>query len=142
MFNIIKDVIVKGGNKLAEVQHKVKKLYLLGDITESEMDELLAMASRGASVDAERPETLEMLCILAREMEALNARVKILEGGEDTSAGDYPTWKTWDGMSADYSLGAVVSHNGELWESTFEGQNVWEPGVVDEKFWKRVQNEK
>lgn len=142
MFNIIKDVIVKGGNKLAEIQHKVKKLYLLGDITESEMDELLAMASRGASVDAERPETLEMLRILAREMEALNARLKALEGGEDTSAGDYPTWKPWDGMSADYSLGAVVSHNGELWESTFEGQNVWEPGVVDEKFWKRVQNEK
>ena len=28
-----------------------------------------------------------------------------------------------------YEKGDVVSHRGKLWNSVFEGKNVWEPGV-------------
>jgi len=127
MFEIIKSVITAGGYKLADIQHKIKKLFLLGDLTEEQTDELLAMASGGASADAERPETLKLIQTLAAEMEALKARVTALEGAEDETPA-YPVWNPWDGISKDYLKGAVVSHNGKLWESVFEGQNVWEPG--------------
>ena len=40
-------------------------------------------------------------------------------------------WKPWDGISKDYAYGAIVSHNGQLWESVYNGQNVWEPGSGD-----------
>ena len=130
MFNVIKGVISAGGYKLTDIQHKIKKLYMLGDITEAEMDELLALASGGVSVDAERPETLALIHSLAEEIEDLKERVKALEGGEDDPAEDYPSWKPWDGISKDYQPGAIVSHNGELWESVFNGQNVWEPGTA------------
>ena len=53
MYEIIKNVISAGGYKLAEIQHKVKKLYILGDLTEEQADELLAMAAAGVSTDAE-----------------------------------------------------------------------------------------
>lgn len=130
MFNVIKGVISAGGYKLTEIQHKIKKLYMLGDITEAEMDELLALASGGVSVDAERPETLALIHSLAEEIETLKERVKALEGGEDDPAEDYPAWKPWDGISKDYQPGAIVSHNGELWISNYNGQNVWEPGTA------------
>lgn len=135
MYEILKSVISAGGYKLIEIQHKVKKLYVYGDLTEEQADELLAMASNGVSTDAERPETLALIHTLSEEIKALEARVKALEGG----GGEEPTiaeWKPWDGLSNDYQKGAVVSHNGELLESVFDGQNVWEPGTVGtENMW-------
>ena len=141
MVNIIKGVISAGGYKLADIQHKIKKMFILGDLTEDQMDELLAMASGGVSADAERPEVLAMIQTLAAEIEALKTRVKALEGaeddpdepGEDTS----PEWKPWDGISKDYQMGAVVSHNGDLWESVYNGQNVWEPNEANDILWRK-----
>ena len=43
MFDVIKSAISAGGYKLADMQYKIKKLYVLGDLTEAEMDELLAL---------------------------------------------------------------------------------------------------
>lgn len=130
MVTVIKGVISAGGYKLADIQHKIKKMFLLGDLTEGEMDELLQMASVGVSADAERPETLALIHTLSEKIEALEGRVKALEGGENEPAGEYPAWKPWDGISKDYQYGAVVTHNGQLWESVFAGQNVWEPGTA------------
>ena len=137
MYEVIKSVIAAGGYKLAEIQHKVKKLYILGDITEEQMDKLLALASTGVSADAERPENLELIRNLAERVTALESRVAAMEGTEDGGeTGEYPTWKPWDGISTDYQQGAVVSHNGQLWESVFAGQNVWEPGTAGtESLW-------
>ena len=139
MYDVIKSAIAAGGYKLADMQYKIKKLYVLGDLTETEMDELLAMAAGGVSVDAERPETLEMIRALDAKISALDARVAALENKPvepDVPEGDYPEWKPWDGISTDYQLGAIVSHNGELWESTYAGQNVWEPGTAGtESMW-------
>lgn len=140
MKNLMKNVIAAGGYKLADIQYKIKKLYAMGDLTEAEMDELLILASGGVSTDAERPEVMAMIHTLDEKITALDARVKALEGQPDepdVPEGEYPAWKPWDGISNDYQPGAIVTHNGELWESTYEGQNVWEPGTVDERFWVR-----
>lgn len=148
MYGVFKSVISAGGYKLADIRYRIKKLYVYGDLTEEQMDELLAMASSGVSADAERPETLAMLQSLSDRITTVEAILKVLSGGGDggdTGAGDaestvYPEWKPWDGISADYQKGAVVSHNGELWESVFDGQNVWEPGAPGtENIWVKYQ---
>lgn len=133
MFNVIKSAISAGGYKLTEIQNKIRKFYMMGNLTEAELDELLALASDGVSVDAERPETLTLIQNLAAEIEALKARVQALEGGENPEQPDQPEyeeWKPWDGISNKYQKGAVVSHKGKVWESIFEGQNVWEPDTI------------
>ena len=137
MYEVIKSVITAGGYKLAEIQHKVKKLYVFGDITEEQMDELLSLAAGGVSTDAERPENLKLIENLAAEIEALKVRVATLEGTEDGGeVEEYPAWKNWDGISKDYQTGAIVTHNGQLWQSVFSGQNVWEPGTAGtESLW-------
>lgn len=129
MYEILKSVISAGGYKLADIQHKVKKLYIWGDLTEAQTDELLVLASAGVSTDAERPETLKLIQTLAEEIEALKERVTALEGIKDEEETTYPAWTAWDGISKDYQMGAIVSHNGELWQSVFNGQNVWMPGA-------------
>lgn len=141
MYKVMKSVISAGGYKLADIQYKVKKMYAMGDLTEEQMDELIRMASGGVSIDAERPELLAMIQTIAKDVEALKACVKALESGnvevnpDEGEQAEHPAWKQWDGISKDYIKGAIVSHNGELWESVYDGQNVWEPGAVDERFW-------
>lgn len=129
MYEAIKSVIVAGGYKLAEIQRKIKKLYILGDFSDDQMDELLSLASGGVSADGERPENLELIRNLSKKVADLESRVAALEGVEDSEV-EYPVWKAWDGISKDYQQGTVVSHNGQLWESVFAGQNVWEPGAA------------
>lgn len=148
MYNVFKARISAGGYKLADIQHRIKKLYVWGDLTEEQADELLAMASAGVSVDAERPETLAMFQSLFDRVAAVETVVKALAGGsdeDDTGDGDaenptYPKWEPWDGISKDYQKGSVVFHNGELWESVCDGQNVWKPGAPGtENLWVKYQ---
>ena len=128
MFEVIQSVISAGGYKLTTMQEKIKRFYLRGNITEAEMDELLAMAAVGASTDGERPELLMLIQSLAADVASMKERIDALEG-KSVEETEYPVWKPWDGISNDYQYGAIVSHNGTLWESDFNGQNVWEPGV-------------
>ena len=147
MYDVMKKAISSGGYKLLEVQRRIKRLYALGDITEEQMDELLELANKGASADSERPELAEMIMSLAETVEALASRVEALEsgnnGGGNDNPGDeeqpeYAAWKPWDGISDDYQYGAIVSHKDELWISVYNGQNVWEPGVVGtEAMWQK-----
>ena len=146
MYEVMKNAITHGGYKLLEVQQRIKRLYALGDITEEQMVELLQLAAEGASADAERPSAVEMIMSLAEMVAALEDRLEALEGANDNGGGDdsgeeeqpeYPAWKPWDGISNDYQYGAIVSHNGKLWISVFNGQNVWEPGVAGtESLWQ------
>lgn len=135
MYEIMKSVISAGGFKLADIQHKIKKLYAIGDLTEEEMDKLLALASGGVSADAERPEVMAMLLNLSERIEALEKKLnESAEPGEETP--EHEAWKPWDGMSNKYQHGTIVSHNGKLWQSVFAGQNVWEPGTAGtENLW-------
>lgn len=137
MYEIIKNVITAGGYKLTEIQHKVKKLYIMGDLTEDQTDELLKMASEGISPDAERPEVMTMLQSLADRIAALES-TQAQEGDSDTE--QIEAWKPWDGISDKYQKGSVVSHNGSTWESVFSGQNVWEPGAAGtEALWVKKE---
>ena len=43
--------------------------------------------------------------------------------------GVIPVWVQPQGAHDAYSLGARVTHSGQVWESTHNGANVWEPGV-------------
>ena len=138
MYEIMKSVISAGGYKLAEIQHKIKKRYAIGDLTGEEMDQLLALAAGGVSADAERPEVMAMLLSLAERIEALEKKLnESAEPGTETP--EYEAWKPWDGMSNKYQHGEIVSHNGKLWQSVFAGQNVWEPGAAGtDSLWAEV----
>ena len=137
MADIIRSMIAAGGYSLADMTNKINVLWTTGFLTDGEREELLALAVEHADVEAERPGEQAMLEALAERLTALEGRVAALEGqsgGGDAS--EYPAWRPWDGMSKDYQKGAVVSHKGELWESVFPGQNVWEPGTVGtESLW-------
>lgn len=140
MFTLMKNTINSGNYKFLELQQRIARLYAMGNLSEAELDELLQLAVEKANPDTERPELLQLILSLFAKVEALAARVRVLEN--DTAADDfgdgtddYPEWESWDGLSDRYQPGAIVSHKDQIWKSTFPGQNVWEPGTVGDQFW-------
>ena len=79
MKEFIEQVIAKGDYKLDELETKIKRLYVLGDLTESEMDELLALAADSVDNSAQ----VDMFAMIVD----LQHRVEALE------TADFPVWK-------------------------------------------------
>ena len=140
-YDILKSQTAAGGYKLAEIQTRIKRMFLIGDITEEQFEELIQRSVQGASPDAERPETLQLIYSLADRIAALEARLNAMDNDEpEPEEPAYPEWVPWDGISSDYQPGAIVQHNGKLWRSDYSGQNVWEPGTVGTKgLWVEVE---
>lgn len=64
---------------------------------------------------------------------SLWARILPGQEGSGTEVGE---WEQPDSTNG-YQLGDRVTHDGHLWESTFDGANVWEPGATGtESLWK------
>lgn len=147
MFEVIKNVINAGEFKLADIQEKIKRMYLLGDISEEQFVELLSLSAEKVSIDAERPEMLAILKTLDKRLKSLEDRISALEAASkedeqpESPEGEivtpvYEKWEPWNGISNKYQPGAVVEHNGTIWQSVFTGQNVWEPGTIGtDKMW-------
>lgn len=55
-------------------------------------------------------------------------------------SGEIPEWEQPLPTNA-YKKGDRVKHNGRYYESTYDGANVWEPGVVGEEYWKDITDE-
>ncbi len=130
MYKVLKSVISAGGFKLADIHYKVKKLYATGDLTEEQLDELLAMAVNGVSPESERPEVVEMIRRLAERIEVLEEKMKEPSDPDEEDPAEYEAWQSWDGSSKKYQYGAIVRHKGQLWQSECLGQNTWEPGAT------------
>lgn len=67
---------------------------------------------------------------------SLYARV-LIQTDEEGNQTSIDPWEQPDSTNT-YGLGALVSHNGYIWESKHP-HNSWEPGVVGEDIWMRVR---
>lgn len=130
---IFENVIRSGNYKLSDMQHKIKQAYIENDISEDDKTALLNMAAGSANVNGERLNDDARFAALAARIEKLENEV-FKSPAEDDAV---EAWKPWDGISNKYQPGAVVSHNGKVWESVHTAQNVWEPGAPGtENMWK------
>lgn len=128
MYDMILRIITSGDYKLADITNKIDMMWITGKLTDVQRDNLLSVATEHLDPETERPDVLDMLEKTAARVTDLEKRVSELEGKSQVTG--YPEWVQWDGLSDNYQNGAIVSHNGKLWKSTYVGQNVWEPGTV------------
>lgn len=76
---------------------------------------------------------------LAERVAKLETQLSAISPQSMAEPEDYPDWKSWDGLSDQYQNGTIVRHQNQLWISGFSGQNVWEPGTVDARFWAKYE---
>ncbi|MCD8381555.1 MAG: hypothetical protein LUC30_01350 [Clostridiales bacterium] len=146
MYDSLWQIITAGDYTLTDIVYKINVFWAQGQLSESEKNDLIALAQSNISTDQEKPELEATVTSLAERVSALEEAVAALQGsssggdGDSGGSGDtggYEEWTAWDGVSDKYQYGAIVSHNGTLWISTYSGQNVWEPGAVGtETLWQ------
>lgn len=145
MYNALKMEISLGNFKLQDMQSRLKKLYALGAVTDSQLDDLLNLTMEKVTPEMERPEMNILLQNIIKMLSDLDSRLSLLEGNasigtDGDNVGEYPAWEPWDGLSEKYQPGSIVSHCGQLWKSVYPAQNVWEPGIVDDRFWMKYMS--
>lgn len=146
MANILRSVINNGGMPLTQVSERIETMYVSGRINAEERNELTGLMHEKARPENEAGDYKALCRALAEKYNELEKRVSALEQADNVSGGEeeegdadqnHPEWEPWDGVSDKYQTGAIVMHNGTVWESVFAGQNVWEPGApgIDERYW-------
>ena len=141
MANILRSVINNGGMPLTQVSERIETMYVSGRINAGERNELTGLMHEKARPENEAGDYKALYQALAEKYNELEKRVKALEGGADEE--EIAQWRPWDGVNDEYQPGAVVIYDGRIWQSVYDGQNVWEPGApgVDERYWKEIAEE-
>lgn len=142
MYNIIKNEI-KNGTAYTKVCRMIDIAKGAQRINDEQYAQLHREALAAADGNDNQPELREMVLALEERVKALEEKAGVTHEPEqdETNQTEYETWKPWDGLSNKYQYGAIVYHpgTGKLWESTFSGQNTWEPGAIGtEALWREV----
>lgn len=150
MYTIIKNVITLGNYVLSDMTQKINTLWITGELTDEQHDELIQLMYQNLNPSTEAPELSERLSRVENRVTTLEEAVKELQqsGGEtpepEPGTVVIPEWEPWDGVSDKYQYGAVVQHNSKYYLDTLQNmQNTWEPGTfgVDEHIWKEITKE-
>ena len=104
MKEFIKSIIRSGNYKLDEMERKIKKLYLLGDLTESDMSELLTMAANGVD-NSEQVDLFAKIVDLEHRLVALEtADYAVWTAGYVTRKGEIVKFDIDDDGEFDYFM--------------------------------------
>lgn len=132
MYKIIETAILTGGYDLQAMATKIDTMYAADRLTAEEWQKLRKLCLDHLRPEDTRLELQQQLEYLAARVTALEAQVAELTGG--ASGGTEADYEDWQqpvaGLTNKYQHGAIVRHNGKLWQSAYHGQNVWEPGVL------------
>lgn len=139
-YDIVEMAILTGGYDLQAMASKIDAMYAADRLTADEWQKLRKLCLDHLKPDDTRPELQQQLEYLAARVTALEAQVASLEAGQPGETGEDADYEDWvqpiAGLTDKYQQGAIVRHNGKLWLSTYNGQNVWEPGAVGtESLW-------
>lgn len=142
MYKIIETAILTGGYDLQAMASKIDAMYAADRLTADEWQKLRKLCLDHLRPEDTRPELQQQLEYLAARVTAAEARLDALEAGQSGETGGEAVYEDWvqpiAGLTDKYQQGAIVRHNGKLWQSAYPGQNVWEPGVLGtELLWEK-----
>ena len=77
MYDIVKNVIISGDFRLSDMQTKIDTLWVQGDLTEDERNELIAIMKQYVKPESEAPEQIELYKQLLAKYESLDERDQV-----------------------------------------------------------------
>lgn len=141
MYTILRSIIISGKDSVSMLTHKVDMAWADGRITDDQKTELDKLIFEYKNPEMEAPDLAELYKRLEEKVNDLETRITALEEGESPvdPSKTIPAWEPWDGFSIQYQYGDVVTHGNKYWINVLSGmQNTWEPGTVDERYWKEI----
>lgn len=152
MHGILKNMILLKTSAKEVLETKIWTSWAAGNLTDEEKEELLQLVFENLNPQTEAPELTELYLRLESKMKSLEteisemkAEILQLQTGTPAESEDgeiVPEWEPWNGIDNKYQFGSVVRHFGIYYQDVLENiQNVWEPGTVDERYWKVITKE-
>ena len=144
MYEIIKNVLIKGNYELKDILHKINQMYIESEITKEQKDELDNLARKNANPEnsyAPLQEQIDNLYLElntlkstveanARGMSALKETVEKLGGTviepEYPPAEEYPEYKQPTGAHDAYKVGDKITFEGKKYTCILDNC-VWSP---------------
>ena len=140
MYKVIKDVINGKAYELTDMLKKVKTLWLEGDISDAQKEELVELARENAKPENSYAPLQNQINTLFENYKELAQEILTLKNGgtlpeEETE--EYPPYVQPTGAHDAYKVGDKITYNGKKYECVMNGC-VWTPDAYPQG-WKLVE---
>lgn len=138
MFETFQTIINAGGYDLADLTERLKTMYVMGELTEQEMKQLLEQAQTSAKPDDSYAPLAERVKAIEEWETIIEERLSKLESGSSTDPGDpeesgdkWPEYKQPTGAHDAYRVGDKITYNGKHYTCVKDGC-VWPPDIYQQ----------
>lgn len=135
MFETFQTLINAGGYDLADFTGRIKTMYVMGELTEDEMKQLLEQAQDNAKSDDSYAPLADRVKAIEEWETIIEERLSKLESGSSTGLGEsedpgdeWPEYKQPTGAHDAYRVGAKITYNGKHCTCVLDGC-VWPPDI-------------
>lgn len=125
MYEVIKNVINSGNYELREILYKINVMYVEGNISEEQKEELDNIARENAIAENSYAPLQKQIDDLARRVEILEKEKEPSED-EEVIENEYPEYKQPLGSHDAYNIGDKITYNGIKYECLIDNC-VWTP---------------
>ena len=144
MFETFQTIINAGGYDLADLTERLKTMYVMGELTEQEMKQLLEQAQTSAKPDDSYAPLAERVKAIEEWETIIEERLSKLESGSSTDPGDpeesgdkWPEYKQPTGAHDAYRVGDKITYNGKHYTCVKDGC-VWPPDIYQQGWQKEA----
>lgn len=140
MYDIIKSVINSGRYDLSDMLKKIDTIWLQGNITDEQKDELVGFARDKAIPENSYEPLQQQIDDLATLVADINTRLKTLEGGEPEPSEEYPEYVQPTGAHDAYHKDDKVTYSSVKYICIAPDgvAVVWSPDEYP-TYWQRVE---
>lgn len=135
MFETFQTLINAGGYDLADLTERIKTMYVMGELTEDEMKQLLEQAQDNAKPDDSYAPLADRVKAVEEWETTIEERLSKLESGslpnpvEPEKPGDkWPEYKQPTGAHDAYHVGDKITYNGKHYTCVLDWC-VWPPDI-------------
>lgn len=142
IYNDIATVIGNGGYDLTDLLHRIDVIYVSGQLTDQEREDLYVLACAGADPDDSLPDVTVRVGAVEERVSELEARVTAIEDGTMTPGSqeppveeEWPEWVKPTSKDTQYHKGDKVTFEGAHY--VCNKNNVVSSPADDKKSWIR-----
>lgn len=138
MFETFQTIINAGGYDLADLTQRIKTMYVMGELTEEEMKQLLEQSQTNANPDDSYAPLADRVKAIEEWERTIEERLSKLESDSSADPGDpeepadeWPEYKQPTGAHDAYHVGDKITYNGKHYTCVLDGC-VWPPDTYSQ----------
>ena len=142
IYQSLKNIILNKGYELRDILYKINLMYLEGEITETQKQELDDLAREYANPENSYVPLQKQIDNIYTQIDRINAEIREIKGEEEPEepTEEYPEYKQPTGAHDAYKIGDKITYKGKKYICKIDNC-VWNPEEYP-TYWEEVVEEK